>query len=134
MKRTIFQIYALAVCFVTMCASIVLMGLLVTGVVDEFIPFLSKNDYFERAIENNDSFWQYYSRTANLDNNFEPPKERPPEDQLTALRDQSRTRFYERQRRQVMWNIVGWSTYLGMALFFFSLHWRVARKLDIPRA
>jgi hypothetical protein len=33
-----------------------------------------------------------------------------------------------------MWNVVGWSTYLVMALFFFAVHWRVARKLDTPRA
>ena len=134
MKRTLVQVYALIVCFLSMCASIVLIGLLATGAVEEFVPYLSRNDYFERALEDNDSFWQYYSSMARLENNFEVPKQRPPEDKLSSLREQSRVRFYERLRRQRLENMVGWLTYLAVMAAVFVFHWRVARKLDAPSA
>jgi len=96
MKKSILEIYALAVCFAAIVCSAIALGVSIYNVIEIINPEFTLSAHEYNRHQSNDAFWKGW-------NNVYAPKkkeeERPPEEQLTKLRLESYQQAIKSERR-----------------------------------
>ena len=124
MKKSILEIYALAVCFATTVCFVVALGIALYEVIQITNPEFTLSSYEYNRHQTNDAFWkncdQYESK--------EKERKRPTEDELTKLRMDSYRQALQSERRDAFQGLTKAIIVIIIDIVFFLVHWRIARR------
>jgi hypothetical protein len=125
MKRTLLEIYALAICFVCVFAIVLNVGQAAYAVVEILKPQATLTRDFEtRATRSNDAYWKWMNPTSD-----KAQPTRPSEDELTKRRLELRTELFDEESSKGQGNLSKAIIYLVCFVVVFAIHWRLAKRL-----
>jgi hypothetical protein len=124
MKKSILEIYALAVCFATIVCFVVALGVALYDVIQIANPEFTLSSYEYNRHQSNDAFWNNCSQYDSKDKD----KKRPPEDELTKRRMEGYRQAVQSERRNAFQGITMASIIILIDIVFFVVHWRIARR------
>ncbi len=129
MKKTILEIYALAVCFAAVVCFVIAAGVGLYALIGVVKPELTLPSWEYDRHRDNDIFWD-------LD---KPPQlpmapgpevlkqpQRPPEEELTRRREQSLQHAIRAEQRNRLQTVLQTSIVLLLNMVIFAVHWRIA--------
>jgi hypothetical protein len=123
MKKSLLEIYALAVCFVA--AITALVGLISFANAGLVLAAPGVMMTVPPNLENNDAFWM-------SERTFDPATKayvpRPAEDKLTAMRQTRLDQQAASERRTALRTLIRMIVLSLIAGAFFFFHWRIARQ------
>lgn len=121
MKRSLLEIYALSVCFVTVISVSVLSGYALYNVVQVAAPEVTLGGYEYNAAQSNAAFRRTYHFNSKTDSALS-------DEEITKRRQDAYAKALSRERR------VGGQALLRQAIFIlvgvvvFALHWKIAKR------
>jgi hypothetical protein len=124
MKKTILEIYALAVCFATIVCFVIALGIALYDVIQIAKPEFTLSSHEYNRHQSNDAFWN----SCNQYNYKEKDKKRPTEDELTKRRMESYHQALQSERRDAFQGTTKAIIILFIDILFFVTHWRIARR------
>jgi hypothetical protein len=127
MKKTVLEIYALAVCFVTVVCFVIALGIAAYGVVGITSPDFTMSSWMYTQHQSNDAFWNSPGGSRGRGSE-DKSKERPNEPELTKLREASYDRALASERRDSFQSVTKSSIVIFIDVVVFFLHWLLARR------
>ncbi len=128
MKKTVLEIYALAVCFVAAVCFIISTGFASYAVVGIVSPEFTMSSWVHSQHQTNDAFWNSTDIPRVPGGSDEKSKERPTEPELTQQREASYLRAIASERRDNFQTLVKSSIVTVIDVIVFLLHWLLARR------
>jgi len=125
LKKSILEVYALAVCFTTIVCFVVALGIAMYDIIQISNPEFSLISYEYNRHQSNDAFWESYK---NRYDNKDKELKRPTEEELTKQRTESYKQAIKSERRDAFQSITLASIILVIDAIVFLVHWRVARR------
>ena len=125
MKKSLLEIYALAVCFITIACFVVTLGIALYALVGIADPEFTLNSYQFAQYQTNDQYW----RGCGIGNcvGVERKGERPAEADLTRQREEAFARALSNERRESSQTLVKSLIVLLVDSAVFAVHWVIAR-------
>ena len=125
MKKTILEIYALAVCFFTVACFVITLGMVIWDMVEFSAPeFTITNHNFE-CHSSDDSYRDCYS-TKHRFTRDDSPQVFPSGEELTKKRQESYKQILKSEQRQALQGLVQKLIILLIDALVFFAHWRLA--------
>jgi hypothetical protein len=127
MKKTILEIYALAVCFVAVICFVVCLGIAGYGLIQFQKPDFTLSSYQYDTYQDNDAYW----RGGRIDSycaDDEKGKVRPSEDELTKQRVARFGHVLASEQRDGLQNLVKAFLVIFVDALAFMVHWGIARR------
>ena len=127
-KRTILEVYALAVCFITVACFAIALGILVYDVIEIAAPSFTLGQVAYERHASNDRYWEEQTRWGNPENK----PSRPTEEELTKRREASLKIALASERRDGLQGFVRSLIVVAIDIIVFLPHWWLARRARIP--
>jgi len=125
MKKSLLELYALAVCFFTVACFAIALGIGLYAVIGVADPAITLNSYTYSQHQTNDAYWQGCAgRYCAPDDK----KVRPPEAEVTKQREASFARELSNERRNEVQTLIKCFIVIFVDLFIFLFHWVLARR------
>lgn len=126
MKKSILEIYALAVCFVNIVCLVVALGIAFYNVVQMMDPQFTLSSYDYNRHQNNDAFW----RTPDKPYGSETKEIRPrlSEEELTKQRLESYQQTIKAEYRDAAQSFTKALIVIALDIILFLVHWRIAHR------
>ncbi|MEW6714784.1 MAG: hypothetical protein AB1306_06815 [Nitrospirota bacterium] len=125
MKKSILEVYALAVCFATIVCFVIALGVTVYALVCIVNPEFTLSSYEYNRHQSNDAFWDSYKdKYENKDKELQ----RPSEEDLTKQRTASYPQAIKSERRDGTQSLTIASIILVIDVVVFLIHWLIARR------
>ncbi len=118
MKRTVLEIYGLAVCFVTVVCAAVSLGIGIYDIIEIVAPEFTLSSYEHGPHQSNEAFFRGAEKEA----------QGLSEGERTKRRLSSYAMAVRGERRKGVQNLVIVSIILVIDAIVFMLHWRLARR------
>ena len=127
MKRNLLEVYALAVCFVTVICFVIASGIGLYSIVGIANPEFTLSAWMYERHQSNDAFWQTNAPPF-MPGSERENKPRPPEAELTQQRQASYTLAIKSEQRGSLQTLTKAAIVIFIDLIIFGAHWRVARR------
>ena len=127
MKKTVVELYALAVCFVAVVCFVVAAGMALYAVVGVANPGFTLNAWIHRQHQTNDEFFNASGMPAFPGQRAEG-RVRPPEPELTRQRGASYRLALDNERRESIQTLVKTAIVMVLDVLVFVAHWALARR------
>ena len=124
MKKSILEVYALAVCFTAIICFVVALGISIYDFIQIVNPEFTLSSYKYNRHQSNDAFWAGTGDCGSDDKE----KQRPNEEELTKKRLTSYQHAIKAERRDAFQSITLASIILAIDTILFLVHWRVAKR------
>lgn len=124
MKKSILEIYALAVCFATIGCFVIALGIAVFDVIQIAKPEFTLSSYEYNRHQSNDAFWNNCKQC----DNDKKDKQKPSDEELTKRRSESYRQAIQAERRDAFQGITKALIIIVIDIVFFMVHWRIARR------
>lgn len=128
MKKSVLEIYALAVCFVTVVCLAIALGIAGYGVIGIINPDFTLSSWVYTQHQTNDAFWISPGSQRIRSGVEEKPKERPNEAEVTKLRLASYERALTTERRDNFQSVTKSFIVVVIDIAVFFFHWLLARR------
>ncbi|MEK6653291.1 MAG: hypothetical protein AABY50_10205 [Nitrospirota bacterium] len=125
MRKSMLEIYALAVCFATIVCFVISLGVALYSVVEIANPAFTMNSYQYSRYQSNDAYW--LSRVNDYGNK-EKEMQRPSEDELTKQRTEGYRLAIISEKRDGFQGLTKTTIILLIDAVVFLIHWRLARR------
>ncbi len=125
MKKSILEIYALAVCFATTVCFVIALGIALYSVIQIMNPEFTLGSYEYNRHQSNVAFWK--SCDKRYGSNKEE-KKRPSEAELTKQRLESYRTTLKSEQRDAFQTLTKSSIVIIIDVIFFLAHWFIARR------
>ncbi len=125
MKKSLLEIYALAVCFATIVCFVISLGIGIYDLVEITNPEFTLSSYEFKRHQTNDAFWKSCSSSWRK---HDKERTRPPEDELTKQRENSFQRALKAEKRDAFQSLTQIVIILIVNALVFLIHWRLARR------
>lgn len=118
MKRTLVEVYALAVCFVTLVCFVVALGIGIFDFIQILNPEFTISSYAYEQHQTNEAFVKQW------------PKEKPqPQgEELTRLRKESYRAALKSEQRDAVQSVTQIFIILLIDIVVFAIHWYMAKR------
>jgi hypothetical protein len=126
LKKSILEIYALAVCFVTVVCFVVALGIATYSILEIAKPEFTIDSWQYSSHQTNDAYWNSCSGNRYCSSE-EKKKERPSELELTKQREESFARILSNEQRDGSQALVKCLIVLLIDAAAFALHWLISR-------
>ena len=132
MKKTILEVYALAVCFFAVACFAVALGFFIYGAIGIANPEFTLQYWEYTRHQTNDEFWGPSTLGPPMVIPGEKARERvrPDEAKLTKQRLASYIRVIANERRGNTQTVVKSAIVIFIDLLVFCLHWKIAHRED----
>ena len=127
MKKSVLEIYALAVCFVGVIAIVISLSISIYSLVEVIYPDFAVNQWEFQKHLSNDKFWEDY-RNIKYNSTLNEEPVRPSEEELTRLRNESYSLVLINAKRDSTQILIRSIIFLTISLLFFTLHWKLFKK------
>lgn len=128
MKKTILEIYALAVCFMTVTCFVIVLGIAAYSLLAVAKPEFTIDSWQYSAHQTNDAFWNDGCTGRTFCAPQDKKAERPPESELTRRREESLARILANEQRDSAQLLVKCLIVILIDAATFLLHWLLARR------
>ena len=118
MKKSLLEIYALAVCFVTVVCFVIALGIGLYDLVELAYPEFSLSSYEYERHQSDEAFMRHWPKD----------KKRPLEGEVTKLREESFRTELRKEQRSAMQSLVQILIVLAIDVVVFFVHWRLAKR------
>jgi hypothetical protein len=118
MKRTSIEVYALAVCFVTLICFVVTLGMGIYDVIRIADPGFTMSTYNYERHQSNEAFL----------NSWPKGKPQPRADELTTLREESYKSALRSEKRGAVQSLTMALIVLIIDMIVFAIHWLIAKR------
>ena len=118
MKKSLLEIYSLAVCFVTIICFAVALGIGVYDVLEMSNPELTLKSYSYQQHQTNEAFTRNWSKD----------KEKPSEEEITKMREKSYKVALEAERRDAVQSFIRVLIVMLIDIGIFIIHWKLAKR------
>ena len=125
MKKSLLEIYALAVCFATIVCFVISLGVALYSIVEIAKPEFTMNSYQYNRYQSNDAYW--LSRLNDYGNK-EKEMQRPSEEELTKQRTEGYRLAVISEKRDGFQGLTKTAIILLIDTVVFLIHWRIARR------
>lgn len=125
MKKSLLELYALAVCFAAILCFVIAFGVGVYSVIEITNPEFTMNSYEYKRYQSNDAYW--LSRVEDYRNKGKE-MQRPSEDELTKQRQEGYRLAVIAEKRGGFQVLTKTIIILLIDAVVFLVHWRVARR------
>lgn len=137
MKKTLLEVYALLVCFVSISCFSITAGVGLYSAISVFSPELTIKSWEYERHQSNNRFWQEHGPFA-FPVEMEKPKmgesklpKRPTEAELTQARKKSYVDALQSEQRSGLQTMLKTSIIALISMILFLVHWRIARRARI---
>jgi hypothetical protein len=127
LKKSILEIYALAVCFVTVVCFVVALGIASYSVLEISKPEFTITSWQYSQHQTNDAFWNSCSG-GRYCGSEEKKKERPSEPELTKQREESFALVLLNEQRDASQTLVKCLIVILIDAAAFALHWLLSKR------
>ncbi len=117
-KKSLLEIYALAVCFVTVVCFVIALGIGLYDLVELAYPEFSLSSYEYERHQSDEAFMRHWPKD----------KKRPLEGEVTKLREESFRTELRKEQRSAMQSLVQILIVLVIDVVLFFVHWRLAQR------
>lgn len=124
MKKSILEIYALAVCFATIVCFVIALGISIYDIVRIVNPEFTMSSYEYNRHQSNDAYWKSSDNCGNDDKKGP----RPTDEELTKQRLASYQQSIKSELRDAFQSLTQTVIIFIIAVVVFLVHWRVARR------
>ena len=128
MKKTVLEIYALAVCLVAIVCLVIAVGIALYGAVQVAAPQFTMSGYAYNQYQNNDAFWASCGPGIRSCATGEKNRERPAETELTRQRETAFLSALASERRDGAQTLVKCAIFIVVAVVVFVFHWFLAKR------
>lgn len=118
MKKSLLEIYSLAVCFVTIICFAVALGIGTYDILEMSNPEMTLKSYSYQQHQTNEAFTRNWSKD----------KERPSEDKITELRMESYKVALEAEKRDAVQSFIRVLIVIIIDIAIFFIHWNLAKR------
>jgi len=125
LKKSLLELYALAVCFAAILCFVIAFGVGVYSVIEITNPEFTMNSYEYKRYQSNDAYW--LSRVEDYRNKGKE-MQRPSEDELTKQRQEGYRLAVIAEKRGGFQVLTKTIIILLIDAVVFLVHWRVARR------
>ncbi|TAL25358.1 MAG: hypothetical protein EPN94_05405 [Nitrospirae bacterium] len=123
MKKSILEIYALAVCFATIVCFVIALGISIYDIVRIAKPEFTMSSYEYNRHQSNDAYWKSGDSCSD-----DKKRQRPADEELTKQRLASYQQSIKSELRDAFQSLTQTVIILSIAVIVFLVHWRVARR------
>ncbi|HWQ94572.1 MAG TPA: hypothetical protein VN418_03605 [Gammaproteobacteria bacterium] len=127
MKKSILEVYALAVCFVTVICFVIASGIGLYSIIGIANPEFTLPAWVYERHQSNDAFWRMNAPLP-MPGSGRETKPRPPEDELTQQRQASYALAIKSEQRGSVQTLTKAGIVIFIDLIIFGAHWRIARR------
>jgi hypothetical protein len=120
MKKSILEIYALAVCFFNVACFVIVLGFAAWNVVEIAIPKFTISTYDYQHHRSDDAYRELLIITHNA------PYAPPEGNALTAAREKALAEVLSGKRREALQDLIKDLLILSINVVVFAVHWRIA--------
>lgn len=130
MRKSILEIYALAVCFVALVCFVVATGIGFYDLIQITSPEFTLNAYEYERHQSNENFRGFPGRTAirGIGPGIPVEPEERPEEEVTRQREESFQAALRSERRRGLQSLIQIMIILVIDVLVFVPHWLLARK------
>ncbi|OGW56248.1 MAG: hypothetical protein A2Y81_09315 [Nitrospirae bacterium RBG_13_43_8] len=125
MKKSLLEIYALAVSFATIVCLVISLGVAIYSIIEIINPEFTMNSYEYKRYQSNDAYW--LSRVDDY-RNKEKEMLRPSEDELTKQRTEGYRLAVISEKRDGYQGLTKTGIIILINILVFFIHWRIARR------
>jgi hypothetical protein len=125
LKKSLLELYALAVCFTTIVCFVVALGIAIYDIIRIVSPEFTLSSYEYDRHQNNDAFWKGYK--CGYDK-LGKEMQRPPEEELTKQRLESYQVEVKSEQRSGYQGMTKSVIVLIIDILVFIVHWQIARR------
>jgi hypothetical protein len=125
LKKSLLEIYALAVCFATIVCFVISLGVAIYSIVEIINPKFTMNSYEYKRYQSNDAYW--LSRVDDY-RNKEKDMQRPSEDELTKQKTEGYRLAVISEKRDGYQGLTKTAIIILINIVVFFIHWRIARR------
>jgi hypothetical protein len=126
MKKTILEVYALAVCFITVTCLVVCLAIAGYSLIQIEKPDFTINSYTFDQYQSNDAYWKDCGTRYCEMNEAKTP--RPGEAELKQQRSEAFSRVLISERRDGLQTLVKTLIVMLVAACAFYFHWIIAKR------
>lgn len=119
MKKSLLEIYALAVCFVTITCFAISLGIGIYDIVELSAPGFTMKSYDYELHKTNEIFTRNWK---------EEKREKYSEEEITKLREESYQVAIDKERRDAIQSLIRVLIIILIDVVIFFIHWSVAKK------
>ena len=130
MKRSILEIYALAVCFVALLCFVIALGIGAYDLIQITNPEFTLNAYEYERHQSNEAFIGFQDRAGlgRIAPGIPVEPTQRPEEEVTQQREESFQTALRSERRRGMQSLIQIAIILVIDVLVFVPHWLLARK------
>lgn len=128
MKKNLLEIYALAVCFITVVCFVIAAGIGSYSLIEVAKPDFTMSAYLYEQYQTNDSYWNGRGCLGPYCGNEEKKKERPGEAELTRQRQDAYSHALLSEQRAGSQTLVKAVIVMLIDAVVFLLHWLIALR------
>jgi hypothetical protein len=121
MKRTLVEVYALAVCFVTLICFVVALGIGIYDLIQIANPQFTISSYTYDRYQSNKTFSE----------NWPKDKPRPQGEELTRLRKESYQAALRSEKRGAVQSLTQVLIIILIDIVVFVIHWYMAKRARV---
>ena len=125
MKKSLLEIYALAVCFITIVCFVISLGVALYSIVEIANPEFAMNSYQYSRYQSNNAYWLSISSLNDYRNK---EMQRPSEEELTKQRTEAYRLAVILEIRDGYQGLTKTTIIFLIAIVVFFIHWRIARS------
>ena len=118
MKKSLLEIYSLAVCFVTMICFAVSLGIGIYDVLEMSNPELTLTSYLYQQHQTNEEFTKYWPKD----------REKPADQEITKMREKSYEMSLAAEKRDAMQSFIHVLIIMLIDMGIFFVHWKFAKR------
>jgi len=130
MRKTILEIYALLVCFVTLLCFAITSGVMLYNLVGVINPEFSMSSHEYKRFSSNDKFWENVKPSCNeySQAGCGDTGKRPSEPDLTKNREEAKALAIELESRSSLQSVIKSLIVVIINLLIFIPHWIIGRR------
>jgi len=118
-KKSLLEIYSLAVCFVTIICFAVALGIGVYDILEMSQPELTLKSFQYQRHQSNEAFTR----------NWPKNKEKPSEAEMTRMRAKSYAVALEAEKRDAIQSFIRVLIVITIDMVIFLFHWKLAKRM-----
>ena len=127
MKKTALEIYSLAVCFISVVSMVISLGTGLYSIIEISYPEFTLDKWQYEQFQSNDAFWD--NSPKHYPNELKgKPAQRPPENELTKMREEAYQRALNNERRSAAQSLVRSLIFFLISAVVFYIHWKIFKK------
>ena len=119
MKRSLLEVYAVAVCFATLLCFVCALGIGLYDVVQISAPEFTVSPYYDQAYQTRAEFERYF-----------PDKKGVSDQEIANLRDAALGEALRVERHSAVQSLVQVLLILSIDAGVFAVHWRMAKRAE----